>query len=270
MNATFSNEYTHLDLFTGIGGFSLAAEWTGEIKTIGHAEIGTYQSKLLAQNFPEIPNYGDIRNIKGVRADIVTGGFPCQPFSLAGKRRGKTDDRYLWPEMLRVIGEAEAEWVLGENVPGIITLALDQVLADLEAIGYVCWTFEVPACAVDSDQLRNRIWILAHHRSEREHRLIGEKIQAQPALSRGENVRGTPDKVQRPDLHAPKLCRRANGVSERLDAIGNAIVPQIAFRFFECMIEYRMKTLLLTTAKHPAARNLPSVDGAGAGETKTK
>jgi DNA (cytosine-5)-methyltransferase 1 len=236
-NCSASVEYTHLDLFTGIGGFSLAAEWTGKIRTIGHAEIREWQSKLLAQQFPDIPNYGDVRNIKGIRADIITGGFPCQPFSLAGKRRGQSDDRYLWPEMLRIIGESGAEWVLGENVPGINDLALDQVLSDLESLGYSAWPFEIPAAAVDSDQLRFRVWILAHHHGQRRERRGAQAMGGQQGLSRRENVRGTPDIVRRPDIHTPKLCGRTNGVSERLDAIGNAIVPQIAFRFFQWMLE---------------------------------
>lgn len=234
-----SVEYTHLDLFTGIGGFSLAAEWTGKIKTIGHAEIREWQSKLLAQQFPDIPNYGDVRNIKGIRADIITGGFPCQPFSLAGKRRGQSDDRYLWPEMLRIIGESGAEWVLGENVPGINDLALDQILSDLESLGYSAWPFEIPAAAVGSDQLRFRVWILAHHNGQRGQRSGAQAVGGEQGLSRRENVRGTPDIVQRPDIHTPKLCGRSNGLSERLDALGNAIVPQIAVRFFQWMLECR-------------------------------
>lgn len=233
------SELLLLDLFSGIGGFSLAAEWTGRITTIGFSEIAPFQSAVLKNNFPDIPNYGDIRNIKNVRADIVSGGFPCQPFSLAGKRRGKADDRHLWPEMLRVIGQAEAEWVLAENVPGIITMELDPVLSDLENIGYSCWTFEIPACAVDSDQLRNRVWILAHNRSKRREGVVGQTLQGQPSLPRCENVRGSPDSVQRPDLHTPKLCRSPNGVSKRLDALGNSIVPQVAYRFFKAMTDFQ-------------------------------
>jgi DNA (cytosine-5)-methyltransferase 1 len=228
---------THLDLFTGIGGFSLAAEWTGKIKTIGHAEISPWQSKLLAQRFKDIPNYGDVRNLKGIRADIITGGFPCQPFSLAGKRRGQSDDRYLWPEMLRIIGESGAEWVLGENVPGINDLALDQILSDLEALGYSAWPFEIPASAVDSDQLRFRVWILARHNSKRRQRSRTEAMEGEQRLSGCKDVRGTPHIVQRPDIYAPKLCGRANGISKRLDALGNAIVPQIAYRFFQWILE---------------------------------
>ena len=97
---------THLDLFSGIGGFALAAAAAG-FQTIGFSEIDPYACTILEQNWPDIRNYGDIRNIRGVRADLVTGGFPCQPFSLAGKRRGASDDRALWPEMLRVIDEAK-------------------------------------------------------------------------------------------------------------------------------------------------------------------
>jgi len=226
----------HLDLFTGIGGFSLAAEWTRKIETIGHAEISAWQSKLLEKQFPTIPNYGDVRNIHGIKADIITGGFPCQPFSVAGKRRGQEDNRYLWPEMLRIIDESGARWVLGENVPGINDLALDQILADLETLGYTPRTFEIPARAVDSDQLRFRVWILAHNNCKRRQGRRPKTVEGQQGLQGGEDVRGTPDIVRRPDIHAPKLCGRTNGLSDRLDALGNAIVPQIAFRFLRCIV----------------------------------
>lgn len=97
---------THLDLFSGIGGFALAAERTGW-QTVGFCEVDEYASRILKRHWPSVPNYGDIRNIRGVRADLVTGGFPCQPFSTAGQRRGASDDRALWPEMCRVIEEAK-------------------------------------------------------------------------------------------------------------------------------------------------------------------
>lgn len=153
---------THLDLFTGIGGFALAARWAG-IDTIGFSEIEPYACRVLAKNFPNIPNHGDIRKLSGVRADIITGGFPCQPFSLAGERLGADDDRHLWPEMLRVIAGSGATWVVGENVPGIIGLELDNVLSDLEALGYAAWPVTVPACAVDAKHRRERVWIVAHN-----------------------------------------------------------------------------------------------------------
>lgn len=154
----------HLDLFSGIGGFALAAQRTGW-QTIGFSEIEPYACKILKRHWPGVHNFGDIRNVRGVRCDLITGGFPCQPYSLAGKRAGASDDRALWPEMLRVIDDTKPRWVLGENVPGIITLELDRVLTDLERLGYSCWPIVVPACAVDARHRRDRVWIVAHSES---------------------------------------------------------------------------------------------------------
>jgi DNA (cytosine-5)-methyltransferase 1 len=153
---------THLDLFSGIGGFSLAFEREG-FRTIGFSEVDPYASAVLRKHWPGVPNYGDIRSTPGpTGVDVLTGGFPCQPFSYAGKRRGKEDDRYLWPEMCRVIAEAKPTWIVGENVAGIINMALDRVLSDLEAIGYSALPIVVPACAVDAPHRRDRVWIVAH------------------------------------------------------------------------------------------------------------
>ncbi len=156
-----NHERRHLDLFSGIGGFAIAAQSAG-YRTIGFSEIEPYACKILKRHWPDVPNHGDIRNIRGVRADLVTGGFPCQPFSVAGKQRGAADDRHLWPEMCRVIAEARPAWVLGENVPGIIGMELDNVLADLERLNYSAWSLTVPACAVDARHRRDRVWIVAH------------------------------------------------------------------------------------------------------------
>ena len=161
---------THLSLFSGIGGLDLAAEMAG-FTTVGQVEWEDYPTRVLEKHWPDVPRWRDIHDFTGddfYRAtglrtvDVISGGFPCQPFSWAGKQRGKDDDRYLWPEMFRVIRELKPTWVLGENVPNIVNLALDTVLADLESEGYEVQCFLIPACGVDAPHKRERIAILAH------------------------------------------------------------------------------------------------------------
>jgi DNA-cytosine methyltransferase len=157
----------HLDLFSGIGGFSLAAQWVwgDEYENVGFCDNNEFCQAVLKKNFKNAKIYSDIRELDGTKIknlDLLTGGFPCQPFSFAGKRRGNQDDRYLWPEMLRIIREARPHWIVGENVAGIINLALDQVLLDLERESYTFQVFVIPACAVQAPHRRDRVWIVAY------------------------------------------------------------------------------------------------------------
>jgi DNA (cytosine-5)-methyltransferase 1 len=162
------DEVRHLDLFSGIGGFALAVQWVwGDVhEIVSFCDNDKAAQVVLSKHWPGVPIHDDIKTLDATKwrgtVDLVTGGFPCQPFSCAGKRKGASDDRYLWPEMLRVIAECQPRWVLGENVPGIIGMELDKVLAGLEGEGYETGTLIVPACAVDAPHIRSRIWIVAH------------------------------------------------------------------------------------------------------------
>jgi len=160
---------THFSLFSGIGGLDLAAEWAG-FKTVGQCEFADYPTKILEKHWPDVPRWRDIRDVTtenfrertGLRTiNIISGGFPCQPFSIAGKRKGKDDDRYLWPEMLRIIKELRPTWVIGENVAGFITMGLDNALSDLAAESYEARAFVLPACAVNAPHRRDRVFIVA-------------------------------------------------------------------------------------------------------------
>ena len=151
-------------LFSGIGGFDLGLERAG-YEISWQVENNEHARKVLRKHWPAVPCYGDIKAIdwRDIPAvDLVCGGFPCQPFSCAGKRAGKDDDRYLWPEVVRCLAVLQPTWFLGENVPGIINMALDQVCTDLEGLGYTVWPVCLPACAVDAPHQRQRIWIVAH------------------------------------------------------------------------------------------------------------
>ena len=170
-----------LSLFAGIGGFDLGLERSG-MECAGQVEYNKFCLRVLEKHWPDVKRMEDIHNVNGTEfgaVELVCGGFPCQPFSQAGQRKGAGDDRYLWPEMLRVISKVRPRWVIGENVAGIINMELDKVLFDLEGEGYETQTFIIPAAAVDAPHRRDRVWIIAH--SGREH---GE----------GEPVRGKSDK----------------------------------------------------------------------------
>jgi DNA (cytosine-5)-methyltransferase 1 len=159
----------HLGLFAGIGGFELAARWMNW-ETVAWCEWNEFCQKVLKYHFPEAKGYGDITKTDFTnyanRIDILTGGFPCQPYSVAGKRKGKEDERHLWPEMLRAIREVQPRWIVGENVRGITNwnggVVFDEVQSDLEAQGYEVLPFLLPACGKNAPHRRDRVWFVAY------------------------------------------------------------------------------------------------------------
>jgi len=175
----------HIGLFEGIGGFSLAARWAGW-ETVAWCEWNEFGQKVLRHHFPEATGHGDINKTDFTKyankIDILTGGFPCQPYSTAGKRLGKDDERHLWPEMLRAIREIAPRWVVGENVRGLVSwnggMVFEEVQADLEASGYEVLPFILPACAKDAPHRRDRVWFVAY-RNECSKRSSGTSGEAE-------------------------------------------------------------------------------------------
>ena len=274
-----------LDLFSGIGGFSLGLERTGGFETAAFCEIEKYPVSQLKKNFPGVPIYDDIKTLTAERLvrdgidriDVITGGYPCQPFSVAGKQRGEKDDRHLWPSMLEIIAQVRPAWVICENVTGHIALGLDKVLLDLETEGYSSRTFIVPACSVNAPHRRDRLWIVAHSNDTRQPaseggrennrdkerndiRGSGEDVAHSNAerwegrLSGGQNEKrehllghsrcgSATHRQQRKDPWAvePKMGRLADGIPgrvARLKALGNAVVPQIPMMIGQAILDY--------------------------------
>ena len=307
----------HIDLFSGIGGFALAARevWGKEYENVLFCDNNKFCQQVIKKNFgKDSVIYEDIREVtadsansrlKKVRQErqdeifLLTGGFPCQPFSQAGKRRGTSDNRYLWPEMLRVIREFQPTWVVAENVRGLLTisegLVFEQVCLDLEREGYEVQAFVIPAVAVNAPHRRDRVWLVAHRkgigvggstgqecgiqeralqqgepagceiRREGEgcvsnaHDTINEELERHPKPNQGQT--GRENKVRpnaSPDWSrnwlevATKLCRVDDGLPveldgfkltkaghrvERLKALGNAIVPQVAIEIMKAIKE---------------------------------
>lgn len=249
----------HLDLFSGIGGFALAAERVWPNVEHVFCEIDPFCRAILKKHWPNSYIYEDIRTLTNTRraptgasecggnetgtseeparCDLLTGGFPCQPFSAAGKRKGTNDDRHLWPEMRRVIQEFSPHYVVAENVRGLLSIeggmVFETVCTDLEALGYEVQPVVVPACAVGAPHRRDRVWVVAYKHGEQ--------------LSGGATERTQNDAWDEPwPQVATRLCRMDDGLSEgvsrprgwrnaALKAYGNAIVPQVAEQIFRAI-----------------------------------
>jgi DNA (cytosine-5)-methyltransferase 1 len=235
-----NDQPTHLDLFSGIGGFALAAEWAG-FKTIGFCEIDKFCQGVLKRHWPEVPIHENIKELRGgayAGCTLLTGGFPCQPFSSAGKRRGKNDDRHLWPEMFRIIQEAKPSWVIGENVAGLINMELEQAIIDLEGNGYEVQPIVIPACAIGAVHRRDRVWIIANANRKRQN--IWKKANDQKTRRPKDIIEGCSfgKILERWDgwESTPFICRSNDGIpnrSHRLKGLGNAIVPQVAYQILK-------------------------------------
>jgi DNA (cytosine-5)-methyltransferase 1 len=204
----------HLSLFSGIGGIDLAANWAG-FNTVAFCEQNKFCQKVLNKHWPEVPIFDDIfklsavvleqRGIRPGSIKLISGGFPCQPYSHAGKRMGNEDDRALWPEMFRIIKEVRPGWVCGENVTGIISMALDGVLSDLESAGYTCQPIVLPACAVNAPHKRDRVFIIAH-----------SKHNGHPTGQRAGSVRGSQQNQGRQEEPGSIIQSKRGGNQSRL------------------------------------------------------
>ena len=233
----------HLDLFSGIGGFALAARWAG-IETVAFCEIEDFPRKVLQKNFPGVPIHRDIHDLDGSEyegIDIITGGYPCQPFSVLGKRQGTEDNRHLWPEMLRIIAQARPTWIVAENVIGHVTMGLDRVITDLENEGYATRPLIIPAGAIGARHLRDRVWVISYSGSERRQQkpegAYGDEKANEGRRTKLYNEPGRVVEILRGRewwATEPEIYKLANGIPSRLvrdmnRALGNAIVPQVAY-----------------------------------------
>jgi DNA (cytosine-5)-methyltransferase 1 len=258
----------HGSLFSGIGGFDLAAEWMGW-NNIFHCEWNPFGQQVLKYHFPNSISYADITktdfSIHRGTIDILTGGFPCQPYSNAGKRLGKADERHLFPEMLRAIKEIQPRWIIGENVRGLVSwnggLVFHEVYDDLERQGYEVQSYIIPAASVNAPHRRDRVWIIANSeciRLEystktgqiRTKEINAKKERSESALSSKTNGNGHKSKWENFPTVSP-ICNGNDGIPSQLDRItfskwrketikagGNAIVPQVALQIFKAIQQF--------------------------------
>lgn len=264
----------HGSLFSGIGGFDYPAELLGW-ENVFQVENDEYCNKVLEKNFPNVKRYGDIKEFDGKEyrgaIDVVSGGVPCQPASIAGTRKGSSDDRWLWDEADRIVGEIKPPFVVFENVTGLLSLengkAFDRILTSLEDKGYEVEAFIVPACGVGAWHRRDRVWIIAYsdckrqsnrNKAERKISNIKEGLQNNGKInglggngitnnSGSRRCKLPQDQVQtrrdgsfNPSWWEVKsgICGVANGIPgrvDRLERLGNTIVPQVALEFFKCI-----------------------------------
>ncbi len=240
---------THISLFSGVGGIDLAAEWAG-FETILQVEIDPYCQRVLEKHWPNVKRIEDIRDVKADSVSepitLVSGGFPCQPVSVAGKRRGTEDDRWLWPEMLRVIREIAPKWVLAENVLGLLTIehgmVFENILADLEVEGYETWTGLIPVAGTGAPHLRYRVFLVAHipgnGMGNNRSKTKTEKTLFPRTYNR---IRIQTHETRRPfELDQSNMDRIYDGIPHQLErnrALGNSCSPQQVYPILRAIAE---------------------------------
>ena len=283
----------HVDLCSGIGGFALGFQWAELSNPVLFCDIEPWSRRVLKKHWPDVPIAKDVKELANdpdglvPDCDILTAGYPCQPFSLAGERRGTEDDRHIWPYILSIVQAKRPSWCVFENVYGHVSMGLDEVLSDLEREAYATRPFIVPACAADAPHRRDRVWIIARNVADtrcgvREKGRNAEEgqtcIRSEPAsvnkrsgkdvadsnsagLQGRQNARDTSPsgaqrneqsarRSERPDgqnwLPEPPVGRVANGIPRRVDrlkGLGNAIVPQIAQRIGQTILQVNAQEL---------------------------
>ena len=262
----------HLDLFSGIGGFSLGLEATGGFETVAFCDYDSYCQKILRKHWPWVTIYDDIKELNHeklnsnghTKIDIITGGYPCQPFSVAGRQQGEKDPRHVWPEYFRLIKELRPTWVIGENVSGHVKLGLDTVLENLESEGYSARTFSISASSIGANHQRERIWIVANSgcswgsgsefqrkneneikkenanqferssSSSQSNMVYSDSERLEKWESIGENFSQEYQTLIGADWWSiePDVGRVANGIPKRVDrlkSLGNSLVPHIPY-----------------------------------------
>jgi DNA (cytosine-5)-methyltransferase 1 len=235
-------------LFSGIGGFDLGLERAG-MKVIWQSEIDEFASKVLKKHWPDVPNLGDITKVDWTnieRPDVICGGYPCQPFSTAGKRGGASDARHLWPEMFNAICNLRPRYALMENVRGHLSLGFGRVLGDLAEVGYDAEWQIIPASAVGAPHKRDRVFIVAYANNSklgddnnRGSNQVTNATRSKVFVTHSSS--GSACRTNSDWLSEPSVGRVVNGVSNRVDrlrSLGNAIVPQVAELVGALVIEH--------------------------------
>jgi DNA (cytosine-5)-methyltransferase 1 len=217
----------HVDLCSGIGGFALGFEWVGLSKPILFCDIEPWSRQILRKHWPDVPIAEDVKELANdpdgliPDCDILTAGYPCQPFSLAGERRGTEDDRHIWPYILSIVQSKRPAWCVFENVYGHVSMGLDEVLSDLEGEGYAARPFIVPACAADAPHRRDRVWIIARNvgDTKNERHDSGSNTQRKRSTHQQEQRLGVWSKPSRPSenvAHTDSAQQQGRWISSRI------------------------------------------------------